>query len=50
METNERQRYAQVMMYFKGERYPSHESLNALMMAVNCRITMQCFSVEIREF
>lgn len=50
MGINERQRYAQIQMYFKGERYPSHESLNALMMAVNCRITMQCFNVETLVF
>lgn len=47
---NERQRYAQVSMFFSGERYPSLESLNALMIAVNCRITMSCFNIEVKEF
>jgi len=44
-----RDKFPQVMRYFSGETTPSITNLNALLMAVNCRFKMVCYSVEEKE-
>jgi hypothetical protein len=46
---DDRTKFAQVQRYFTGENIPSTTNLNALLMAVNCRFKMICYSKEERE-
>jgi hypothetical protein len=50
-ETNERGKFAQVQRYFKGENAPNLDSMNALMMSVNCEFQMVCYAEpEVKKF
>jgi len=46
---DDRTKFAQVQRYFTGENVPSATNLNALLIAVNCRFKMICYSKEERE-
>jgi hypothetical protein len=45
---NERNKFSQVQRYFNNQVTPSMDSMNALMLAINCRFQMVC--TEIKEF
>jgi len=47
--SDERTKFAQVQRYFTGENVPSANNLNALLLAVNCRFKLVCYSKEERE-
>jgi hypothetical protein len=44
---DERQKFAQVQRYIEKKNRPSIEAMNALLMAVNCRFSMTCYTVEV---
>jgi len=43
-ETNERYKYAQIQRYFKHEAVPNLDTMNFLLLAVNCKFQMVCYS------
>jgi hypothetical protein len=49
--TNERSKFAQVQRYFKGGNSLNLESMNALLLAVNCKFQMVCYAEpKVKEF
>jgi len=48
---NERSKFSQVQKWFLGSHIPNLKNMNALMLAVNCKFQMVCYSQPvIKEF